>query len=278
MSKDISSILSKWPVDEASCAARVITSATGQPLIQLRLDCGLLQMHLDGRPDGEQPHGYKTFLQYIQEQLTTSGETDEDTDSTTASPRRIWAELDREMSQFYHRRQALLEIARHSQNEGKPDLARNYYERAAQDADYTLGAMDFVCEYCDDEDYVGTHEQSRPFVLWHRTTAVAQLQVIGQDFDEAIEQIKCGIAEITKVYEDNGLDKWLDHDQSIAELKELERHIRRRYGVKTTLNEQLSQALAKEDYESAVKIRDQLKARGRFPSPRRPAVSDSSRF
>ena len=37
--------------------ARKIVGEDGKEKLQVRLDLGLLQMELNGRPDGERPHG-----------------------------------------------------------------------------------------------------------------------------------------------------------------------------------------------------------------------------
>ena len=95
---------------------------------------------------------------------------------------------------------------------------------------------------------------------------------IGNDIDDAIEQIKCCKDEIAKVYNDHGLKKWLKYDPSMAELRDLEQEIRSRYGIKATLREQLDRAVQAEDYERAARIRDQLKARGRFRYASSPVV------
>ncbi|NLX04414.1 MAG: hypothetical protein GXY33_04640 [Phycisphaerae bacterium] len=271
MSKDIGSILRSWPSSDEGVDARVVVGTDGQPQLQLRLDCGLLQMVIDGRPDATKPHNCQTYLEYVTRRVAEV----KAEDPSRGVPRKAWAELDREMTQFYHRRVGMLAVARRAQDGGESSTAASYYERAVRDADYTLEAMDFIRDHCDDEDHVENHERYRPFVLWHRTIALTQRRVLDKDFDEAVEQIKSGMGQIAKVYEDHGLTKWLRHDPSIAELRMLERQIRRQYGVKQTLSEQLEVAIAAEDYENAARIRDQLKAKGRFRSPRGAA---SARF
>jgi hypothetical protein len=265
--KGLDEILIRWPLDKTTVTARIINGYDGQPQLQLRLDCGILQMFLDGRPDGLKPHKCQNLLEYIERQ--TNEETDRETDPEENSKtwRRVWPELDREMTQFYHRRLGLLAVAKKAQEDRDTELARSCYRRAARDAEFTLHAMDFIRDNCDDEDHIENHERFRPFVLWHWTIAQTQQKILDKDFDEAIEQVKQGMGNITKVYEDHGLTKWLKHDPSMAELRILEKEIRKLYGIKATLHEQLQHALSKEDYENAAKIRDQLKAQGKLPTP-----------
>jgi hypothetical protein len=262
VSKDLTAILTAWPLNTKSVNARIITCRDGETQLQIRLDCGILQMFLDGRPDGQRPHKCQTMLEYMERTISTTSKSDKAKKFT----RREWTELDREMTQYYHRRVGLLTVARNAQEIDKNmDLAASCYRRAVRDAEFTLQAMDFIHEHCDDDEFVEIHERFRPFVLWHRTIAMTQQKILDNDFDLAIEQVKMGMGNIAKVYEDHGLAKWLKHDPSMLELKQLEKQIRKRYNIKATLDEQLQEALANENYEKAADIRDQLKARGRFP-------------
>jgi hypothetical protein len=261
VSKDLTDMLVSWPLNSKSVNARIITGDDNEPQLQLRLDCGILQMTLDGRPDGLQPHKCQTMLEYMERRLELP-----DFDKSKGFSRREWTELDREMTQYYHRRVGLLTVAGNAQDIDKnDDLATSCYRRAVRDAEFTLQGMDFINENSDDEEFVEIHERFRPFVLWHRTIAMTQQRILNKDFDLAIEQVKLGMGNIAKVYEDHGLAKWLKHDPSMLELKHLEKQIRKRYNIQATLGEQLQDALANENYEKAATIRDQLKARGQFP-------------
>ncbi len=265
VSKDIANILKDWPLNKKSVNARIIKGYDNQPQLQLRLDCGIMQMYLDGRPDGKKPFKCQTLLEYMERQVAENKFDSKLDDNVSESRKKYWTELDREMTQFYHRRLGLLTIAHEAQDAKNNELAMNCYQRAARDAEFTLRAMDFIRDQCEDEENVEEHERFRPFVVWHWTVAQTQQRILAQDFDLAIEQVKAGMGTIAQVYEDHGLAKWLKHDPSMAELRQLEKQIRKRYGINATLEEQLQRALANEDYENAASIRDQLKARGRFP-------------
>ena len=64
MNLDIDKLLADWPYEPGQITVRLIEGDEGVPLIQVRLDLGLLQMHVVGRPDGQQPLGYGSFLEY----------------------------------------------------------------------------------------------------------------------------------------------------------------------------------------------------------------------
>ncbi len=44
---------------------RICQGADGREVLQMRLDMGVLQLEMDGRPDGSQPHGYESYLDYL---------------------------------------------------------------------------------------------------------------------------------------------------------------------------------------------------------------------
>src|SRR5437773_1196014 len=68
-SKDILPMLKGWDYEPGTINVRKINGLDGRQKIQMRLDLGLLQMELNGRPDGATPHGYDSLLDYHEEQL-----------------------------------------------------------------------------------------------------------------------------------------------------------------------------------------------------------------
>src|SRR5256885_3582181 len=62
--KDISVILKGWDYESGTINVRKVAGLDGSPKLQLRLDLGLLQMELTGRPDGQRPHGSESLLDY----------------------------------------------------------------------------------------------------------------------------------------------------------------------------------------------------------------------
>ena len=68
MSLDISAILKDWPYEPGQLTARRIRGLDGREKIQLRLDLGLLQMEVAGRPDGARPHDCESLLDYYEKQ------------------------------------------------------------------------------------------------------------------------------------------------------------------------------------------------------------------
>ena len=48
--------------DPEGVQVRVITGEDGSEKIQMRIDLGLIQMEINGRPDGERPEGFESLL------------------------------------------------------------------------------------------------------------------------------------------------------------------------------------------------------------------------
>jgi len=60
MNADISKLLREWPFESGKLNVRLIQGEDGDPRVQMRLDLGILQMHVEGRPDGQRPRGFES--------------------------------------------------------------------------------------------------------------------------------------------------------------------------------------------------------------------------
>src|SRR5579872_7081187 len=67
--KDIGPILKGWDYEPGTLNVRKINGADGSPKLQMRLDLGLLQMEMTGRPDGARPHGCESLLDHYERKL-----------------------------------------------------------------------------------------------------------------------------------------------------------------------------------------------------------------
>ena len=78
MSLDLNSLLSDWPHEPGAIKVRKIIGLDGREKLQLRIDLGVLQMEIAGRPDGQRPHNCESLLVYHQrraERAEARGET-----------------------------------------------------------------------------------------------------------------------------------------------------------------------------------------------------------
>ncbi|MCH2599632.1 MAG: UvrB/UvrC motif-containing protein [Pirellulales bacterium] len=240
-SRNISDILQDWDYDSQSIRARIVAGQDGEAdVLQMRVEMGIIQMAVDGRPDGIRPEGFATYLDYLlQEEISQGNEWDLNDEQCM--------EVDREFMQFYQRRISWLSIKE--------------YQQVVKDADHTLALMDFCKRHSPDDGWTIVHEQYRPFVLFHRTQAAAYHQLNESTPQAAIECINDGLNTIRSIFESHDLEEHFDEDELVSQLRDIRESLRDEYSVGKTLHEQLADAIASEQYERAAEIRDQLSQR-----------------
>ena len=72
MTNDLTAILNDWPHEPGKISARLLDGPDGMSLIQVRIDLGILQMHADGRPDGQRPNGFESLLDYFEDRAAAA--------------------------------------------------------------------------------------------------------------------------------------------------------------------------------------------------------------
>ncbi len=237
--KHFDELLRDWSFHPQMLGVRLVKGSDGRDVIQMRVDLGILQMETLGRPDGLRPEGMPDFLSVL-----LSAERDDDCFEMSEEQ---CFEADREFVQFYHRRISWLRL-------------QQFY-RAVADADHTLALMDVCRDHSPDEDWTMSHEQYRPFVLFHRTQAAALSALDDDQPAKAIEEISNGLESIRAVFEEHDAADAFDDDEMVARLRELSDKLRHDYSQEPTLEEKLDDAVKTEQYELAARLRDELAKR-----------------
>src|SRR5213076_1389237 len=106
MSLDLNTILKDWPHENGNIKVRKITGLDGREKLQLRIDLGILQMEMTGRPDGLRPHDSESLLEYHQRRAARAESRGEDYELTADQCN----ELQQEGIQYYHRYLSLFQI------------------------------------------------------------------------------------------------------------------------------------------------------------------------
>src|SRR5437764_13166916 len=106
MSLDLNTILKDWPHENGNVKVRRIAGRDGREKLQLRVDLGVLQMEMTGRPDGRRPHNCESLLEYYQKRAARAGQKSETYELTPEQ----CAELQQEGIQYYHRYLSLFQI------------------------------------------------------------------------------------------------------------------------------------------------------------------------
>jgi UvrB/uvrC motif len=259
LSKDIATILEDWDVGPDDFQVRIIPGDDGREKLQVRIDLGLLQMEISGRPDGRRPFGFESLLDY-QESRAHGAQRPRDDLVLNGED---CAELMREGVQYYHRYVSLFQLER--------------YDLVARDTDRNLRLFAFVKRHAAREEDKREFDQFRPYVTMMRARALGMAALERDDHRAALRVIDEGIAAIRGFlaeYEES------EEDVRCSELRFLKQWKRdversRRVGPAERLEEQLALAVKREQYEEAARLRDQIQRLGEASKPerKRPGLS-----
>jgi hypothetical protein len=237
--QSIDHILADWPFEPGEINVRLLQLADRE-VIQMRIDLGILQLEVSGRPDGSQPNSFPSWMEWLADRAARQIDLELDSD--------MCLEIDREFVQYYHRRVAWLQLKE--------------FAKAVLDAEHTLRLMDLCKQFSPDDEWTISHEQYRPFVLYHRTKAAALQRLEDeQDAEGAIEEINRGLESLKSVFTEYEVEDKFDDDELVRRLVEFRDGIRARYSIDRTLQEKLDEAIAAERYELAAELRDELAKR-----------------
>jgi UvrB/uvrC motif len=239
MSFDLSDQLRDWPYEPGQLQVRKIVGSDGREKLQLRLDMGVLQMEMTGRPDGREPHGAVSELEYQMERAEKGGEDFELSEDDVG-------ELQAEGVQYYHRYLALFQLG---------DWAG-----VIRDTKRNLEMFSFVAKYSPDDDATWSVQQFRPYVLMMNTRAKANLALEKDDVDAAIALVEKGVAAIEKFLKDHNRED----DEDSSELKSLSEWLGELKKLKPVepmekLRREMARAVEDEKYERAAELRDAIR-------------------
>lgn len=251
MSHDISHILQNWEFDPGK-TYRKIVGDDGREKIQVRVDNaafqGILQMELDGRPDGKQPYGYDFAFDYYRLSLkryerargTTKGFS---LDASACS------ELFDESLRIYNRYIFLLQL--------------QDYNRVVRDTERNMELFRFVNCYAKRKKDRMDLEKWWPYILRINATARAMLAIQEkQDFENALRIVENTAEKIANLPEVDAEEFQVELERSKKALKEMVKAIRAHKPMTEIekLQVELTQAVTEERYEDAARIRDESRS------------------
>ncbi len=244
--EDLRPILAGWPYEPGQITVRKVTGQDGKEKVQMRIDLGLLQMELDGRPDGERPNGYESVLAYHEDRLARHEERNGTDLGFQLSPEECQALRD-EALMYYHRYLSLFVL--------------EDYERVERDTARNLRVLDLCNRYAAHGGDRLALEQYRPYILMMNTRSKAMRAVRGEKFKSALAHVEAGMKIIREFYEQYGRSDICEQSGEIQILRALRREIVQRLpvGAIERLRRKLDRAIREERYEDAVRLRDQLK-------------------
>ncbi len=243
MSLDLNTILRDWPHENGNVKVRKIAGLDGREKLQLRVDLGVLQMEMTGRPDGQRPHNCDSLLEYHQRRATRAEEKGEGYELTPEQ----CAELQQEGIQYYHRYLSLFQI--------------NDFGGVMRDTQRNLDLFTFVAEHTDREELSWSMQQFRPYVLMMNTRARASILLGEGKFAEAMGEIERGRDAISEFFQRSNFPELVSKSSEIAFLDEWLEEVKAKRPLSKLeiMQREMEAAIAKELYERAAELRDAIK-------------------
>jgi hypothetical protein len=243
MSLDLNTLLKDWEHETGAIKVRKILGLDGREKLQLRIDLGLLQMEMSGRPDGHRPHNCESLLQYHQRRAARA-EARGDTYELNAEQ---CSELQQEGIQYYHRYLSLFQI--------------NEFPSVIRDTQRNLDLFEFVSAHTERDELVWSFQQFRPYVLMMNTRAKASILLSDGKFAEALREIENGRDAIVDFFQESNFPELAQKSSEIAFLEEWLEEVsaKRPLSKLEIMQREMELAIASELYERAAELRDAIK-------------------
>jgi len=236
---DLRDLLDGWDFHPEN-NVRLLKGSDGRDLMQVRTPLGVEQYELEGRPDGQRPHGAESALDYHRAQQQIRNDfalSDSDC-----------AELFEEGTLYYFRYVHLFQIKE--------------WARTIRDTERNLALFDFIRRYAAREEQRVHLEQWRPYLLRIHAAARAIVAWENRHHDIALRLLR-EVAEKIAALPD--LDNEVfdaERQRSLQALRELGQQISEDRPVSEieSLQRQLRQAVDAQEFEKAALLRDRLRA------------------
>ena len=242
---DLADTLKSWPYDPEN-DVRVIAGADGRQLLQVRLPLGIEQYELQGRPDGEQPHGKESFLAYHLERLAQAELAGTASSFTLSSDE--CADLFSEGTLYYYRYLHLFQA--------------KDWASTLRDTHRNLQLFDFVRQHAAEREDRLYLEQWRPYVLRMNAAAAAMLHLEDGEYGQALAGVRDAMAKIGALDDLDDETFVFERERSMAALKDMARQIEENQPVSELelLERELRQAIERQHFEQAADLRDRIRA------------------
>jgi hypothetical protein len=246
MSFDLTAMLQDWEYKPGQVVARRFQGKDGEK-IQLRVDLGILQMNALGRPDGRKPLGHESWYHVYRRRMEQAPAAADGGDPDFVLGSEECGRLQQEAIQYHHRYICFFQLGDHEAVER--DCARN------------LEVFGFVDRFAESDELSWSVVQFTPQLLMMRTRARGAACLERGDRDGAMAAIETGLEELAEFHREHDREEqieqcgevlslrgWLDELRTRPPQNELER-----------LRFALAEAIRIEDYETAARVRDQLR-------------------
>jgi hypothetical protein len=228
---DITTLLGEWSYQPGQLNVRIIEAEDGRELIQLRIELGVVQMELHGRPDGIHQDGFASLLELFREQGAGGG-LDPD----------MCRRLREEGVQRSHRAAALFAI--------------NRFEDVIRDCQRSLELFDLCQTHAIEQNDRDALEQFRAPVIALRARSSAEWAVSVENTTGAMDAIEEGLAALQEVLGDD-----CEQSNEMQLLRGMKEALVPRLPTseRADLQERLTDAINSENYELAAILRDEIR-------------------
>ena|SRR5687768_12858640 len=246
-SKDITPVLKGWDYESGTINVRKINGVDGAPKLQMRLDLGLLQMEMNGRPDGVRPHGFESLLEYYESQIA---------EHKRLNGSDIGFHLSGEQCQML-REEALMYYQRYLSL-----FVLEEFTGVVRDTSRNLRVLDLCGKFALEEQDRLVMEQYRPYITMMSTRAAAYIHLKAKRPGEALRTVESGLQNIREFFGKFGQEDAYAHSNEVRVLKRFAKEIRRKLPVSpmVKLQRKLDRAVKNEKYEEAARLRDKIVA------------------
>ncbi|MCL2648134.1 MAG: UvrB/UvrC motif-containing protein [Phycisphaerales bacterium] len=244
---DITQALDGWAFEPGQVNVRLIRGNDGKVKLQMRLDLGLLQMEVEGRPDGKRPHRAATELDFQKRKLSYHRKKFGSDAGFRLMPRDCQL-LREESAMFYHRYLSMFVLEQ--------------YQAVIRDTQHNMEVLDFCNRYGGSDCDRHCMEQYRAYILMMNTRAKACAALRQGYVQTAIAYLRGGIRQVAHLFPKEDRRKLLRQCNEAAILLDMLRQIRAKLPAhpREILQRRLSDAVANERFEEAAKLRDRLAA------------------
>ncbi len=260
-SHDLRRILAGWDYEPNQITVRKVTGDDGTIKIQMRLDLGLLQMEVQGRPDGLRPHGFESLLDFHENRITEHTNKNGTDLGLELTPEECQA-LREESVQYYHRYLA--------------EFVLEDFAGVQRDTSRNLRVLDLCANYAREESDREVLEQYRPYLIMMNTRAEVHLALRKGSFKTALARVNAGLTAIKDVMSESGQDERWEDATEVSILMALRSEIAARLPADPIqkLEDELQRAVDEERYEDAIVLRQRMQSmreqQAGAPARRRP--------
>jgi len=244
---DLSHVLRSWPVGGNGPTVRMVRLASGGRALQVRLELGVLQMALDGRPDGRRPHGADSLLEWHAARRDAHRARTGSDEGFELSGKECEG-LREEGVQVYHRYVALFALGEH--------------EAVVRDTMRNLRMFDLCRDHGASHADRTVLEQYRPFVTMMRARAQAAIALAVADARGALAAVDSALAEMRLHFDAHGPHDGFDRSNEANLLRGMRDALVPRLPTsqRSELEERLRRAVDAENFELAAILRDELRS------------------